>query len=1071
MMSHTLSITNQSYQLTNCLKLMEPSKKHFQASSSFFLMILLSFFNLQGLNLLRLATASPVVRGNDTDRQALLQFKAKITGDPLKIMESWNSSIHFCQWIGVTCGRKHRRVTKLKLRILKLSGSLSPYIGNLSFLRELDLVGNSFYNQIPQEIGGLRRLEALHLVNNSISGEIPSNLSACSKLTSVDMMGNRLIGEIPASLGLLSNLKVLGFVHNSLRGSIPPSLGNLSSLEVLLLTYNALRGIIPESFGRLRNLSVFAIFGNAISGIVPVALFNLSNIRAFDIGTNKIQGTLHSDLEINMPHVEFFSVGENQISGQIPISISNASNLNILVFYNNMLDGNVPSLEKLDNLFNLELGINHFGHGRKGDLNFLCTLVNKTKLEYLSIVKNNFGGEFPECISNFSSNLRGLDMSGNNILGKIPDEIGNLINLEVLDVGHNQLLGPIPFDTGRLWKLNIFYASSNFLFGTIPHSIGNLTELTKLVLDFNNIQGNIPSNLGKCQNLLLLDLSYNNLSGPIPPEILGLSSLSIVLSLSSNSLTGELPVEVEKLKNLGLLDVSHNRLSGLLPNNLGSCVSLVELYLEGNLFEGPILPSLSSLKGLGALDVSNNNLSGGIPEFLVRFGALKYLNLSFNNFEGVIPSEGVFKNTSAIFVEGNNKLCGGILELHLSRCNSKTSSKASFKLKIAIIVVILGVTLVFICLLVLWFRKKKEQKPTTTCAEHSLLQLSYQSILRATSGFCMENLVGSGSFGSVYKGILEESGVAIAVKVLNLLNHRASKSFFTECEALKNIRHRNLVKVLTAISGVDYQGNDFKALVYEFMENGSLEDWLHPYVSMNESEMTRNLNFFQRVNMAIDVAHALQYLHNHCETSIIHCDLKPSNILLDGEMVGHIGDFGLAKILSADRLNYSSSQSSSLGLRGTIGYAPPEYGVGSEMSTKGDVYSYGILLLEMFTGKRPTHERFKEGLSLHKHVKEALPNRVIEITDPILLQESDRGGTIIDITLNETRLGNDRHLQCLNSIFEIGLTCSAQSPSERMDMSDVVSKFCSIRDKLLRPTRVPHQIQTSQAAHLAVSDI
>ncbi|MFQ6646989.1 hypothetical protein Gotur_020336, partial [Gossypium turneri] len=892
-------------------------------------------------------------------------------------MDSWNRSIHFCQWIGVTCGRKHPRVTKLKLRILKLSGSLSPYIGNLSFLRELDLVGNSFYNQIPQEIGGLRR-------------------------------GNQLTGEIPSSLGLLSNLEVLGFVHNSLRGSIPPSLANLSSLEELRLTYNALSGIIPESFGRLRNLSVFAIFGNAISGIVPGALFNLSNIRAFDIGTNKIQGTLHSDLEINMPHVEFFSVGENQISGQIPISISNASNLNFLDFDNNMLDGNVPSLEKLDNLFDLELGINHFGHGRKGDLNFLCTLVNKTKLEYLSIVKNNFGGEFPECISNFSSNLRGLNMGGNNILGKIPDEISNLINLEVLDVGHNQLLGSIPFDIGRLWKLNIFYATSNFLSGTIPHSIGNLTELTKLILDINNIHGNIPSNLGKCQNLLLLGLSNNNLSGTIPPEILGLSSLSIVLSLSSNSLTGELPVEVEKLKNLGLLDVSHNRLSGLLPNNLGSCVSLVELYLEGNLFEGPIPPSLSFLRGLGALDVSNNNLSGGIPEFLVRFGALKYLNLSFNNFEGVIPSEGVFKNTSAIFVEGNNKLCGGILELHLSRCNSKTSSKASVKLKISIVVVILGVTV-----------------------------LSYQSILRATNGFCMENLIGSGSFGSVYKGILEESGVAIAVKVLNLLNHRASKSFFTECEALKNIRHRNLVKVLTAISGVDYQGNDFKALVYEFMENGSLEDWSHPYVSMNESEMTRNLNFFQRVNVAIDVAHALQYLHHHCETSIIHCDLKPSNILLDGEMVGHIGDFGLAKILSADRLNYSSNQSSSLGLRGTIGYAPPEYGMGSDLSTKGDVYSYGILLLEMFTGKRPTDERFKEGLSLHKHVKAALPNRVIEIIDPILLQESVRGGTIIDIPLNENRLGNDRHLQCLNLIFEIGLSCSAQSPSERMDMSDI----------------------------------
>ncbi|KAG8480286.1 hypothetical protein CXB51_024859 [Gossypium anomalum] len=1007
-----------------------------------------------GLNLLSLATASSVVRANDTDRQALLQFKAKITGDQLNIMESWNSSIHYCQWIGVTCGRKHRRVTKLKLRILKLSGSLSPYIGNLSFLRELDLVGNSFYNQIPPEIGGLRRLEALALTNNSISGEIPSNLSACSKLILVYMSGNQLTGEIPSLLGLLSNPKVLGFSHNSLKGNIPSSLGNLSSLEELHLSHNALSGIIPEALGQLRNLSLFSVFENAISGIVPVAMFNLSNIRAFDIGVNKIQGTLHSDLEINMPHLEFFSIGENQISGQIPISVSNATNLNVLEFNGNRFNGNVPSLEKLDKLFNLELGENHLGHGREDDLNFLCTLVNNTKLGYLAIGKNNFGGEFPKCISNFSSTLRGLVMGGNNILGQIPDGIGNLINLEVLEVSISQLSGPIPFNIGRLQRLKIFSANINFFSGTIPHSIGNLTELIGLSLNFNNLHGSIPSGLGNCKNLLVMDLSSNNLSGPIPPEVLGLPSLSIVLKLSSNYLTGELSVEVGKLKTLGELDVSQNRLSGLLPKNLGSCVSLEKLFLEGNLFEGPIPSSLSSLRGLEALDLSDNNLSGGIPEFLVRFGALKYLNLSFNDFEGLIPSEGVFKNASATFVEGNSKLCGGIPELHLSRCNSKISANTSHKLKITIIVVISGVTLVFSIFLIIWFRKKKEQKPTTTHVENSLLQLSYQSILRATNGFSPQNLVGSGSFGYVYKGILEANGAVIAVKVFNLLNHRASRSFLVECEALKNIRHRNLVKVLTAISGIDYQGNDFKALVYEFMENGSLEDWLHPSVAMSKPETLRNLNFFQRLNVAIDVAHALEYLHHRCEMPIIHCDLKPSNVLLDGEMVGHISDFGLAKILSGEWPNDSTNESSSLGVRGTIGYAPPEYGMGSELSTNGDVYSYGILLLEMLTGKSPTNERFTEGLGLHNFVKTALPDRVVEIIDPILLQESVRGGIVTDITLNENNLGNDIHLQCLNSIFEIGLTCSTESPSERMDMSNAITKLCSIREKLLRPSRL-----------------
>ncbi|KAK8257044.1 hypothetical protein V6Z12_1Z009200 [Gossypium hirsutum] len=839
-----------------------------------------------------------VVRGNDTDQQALLQFKAKITDDQLRVMESWNSSIHFCQWHGVTCGRKHQRVTKLELQSLKLSGSLSPHIGNMSFLRVLNLLNNSFYNQIPQSIGGLRRLETLYLANNSISGEIPSNLSSCSKLTIVRMAGNRLTGEIPAFLGFLSNLKVLSFYNNSLRGSIPPSLGNLSSLEELALTYNALDGIIPETLGRLTNLSIFLAAANAISGTLPVAMFNLSNIRFFDIGENKIQCTLYTDLAITMPYVEFFSVRGNKISGQIPISITNASNLDVLQFNDNRLSGKVPSLEKLDKLSTLQLAVNGLGHGREGDLNFLCTLVNNTKLEFLIISDNNFGGCCAEAcervkLLNFSSSVSHnffadaslmteyfcslakhrrivphacllilahslpsilSEIDENKIMGRIPDGIGNLVNLEVLFASENQMFGPIPFEIGRLQKLNKFFAHINILSGTIPHSIGNLSALTIVGLDFNNLQGNIPPSIGKCQSLLELTVSYNNLSGPIPPQLLGVSSMSIILDLSSNHLTGELPVAVENLKNLGQLYVSQNRLSGLLPKTLGSCVSLEKLYLDGNLFEGPIPSSLSSLRGLEALDVSNNNL----------------------------------QNASATFVEGNSKLCGGIPELHMLRCNLKTSSSNSLRLKVAIIVVTLGVTLAFTCLLILWIGKKKEKQATATSVENSVLQLSYQSIVRATDGFSTQNLVGSGSFGSVYKGVLEASGAVIAVKVLNLLNRGASRSFLAECEALKNIRHRNLVKVLTAISGVDYQGNDFKALVYEFMENGSLEDWLHPLIGMNGPETTRNLNFFQRVSVAIDVAHALQYLHHHCEEPIIHCDLKPSNILLNEEMVSHI---------------------------------------------------------------------------------------------------------------------------------------------------------------------------------------
>ncbi|MFQ6647186.1 hypothetical protein Gotur_018956 [Gossypium turneri] len=204
---------------------------------------------MKGLNLLGLAHTATVVGGNDTDLQAFLQFKAMITGDQLKVINFWNSSIHFCQWHGITCGSNNRRVIKLEFQFLKLSGYLSPFIGNLSFLKELNLTSNNFRNQIPQKISHLRRLETLQLSNNSITGDIPSNLSSCSKLTFVSMGGNQLTGAIPASLGLLSNMKTLGFSINRLRGSIPPSFGNLSSLEALSLRTNALSGVILEGIG------------------------------------------------------------------------------------------------------------------------------------------------------------------------------------------------------------------------------------------------------------------------------------------------------------------------------------------------------------------------------------------------------------------------------------------------------------------------------------------------------------------------------------------------------------------------------------------------------------------------------------------------------------------------------------------------------------------------------------------------------------------------------------------------------------------------------------------------------
>ncbi|KAL9420280.1 hypothetical protein AB3S75_037958 [Citrus x aurantiifolia] len=232
------------------------------------------------------------------------------------------------------------------------------------------------------------------------------------------------------------------------------------------------------------------------------------------------------------------------------------------------------------------------------------------------------------------------------------------------------------------------------------------------------------------------------------------------------------------------------------------------------------------------------------------------------------------------------------------------------------------------------------------------------------------------------------------------------------------------------------------------MVNGSLEEWLHP----NPEAPRYFLNLLQRLNIAVDVASALDYLHHYCENPIVHCDLKPSNVLLDGELTAHVSDFGLAKFLPDATNNLSSNQSSSTGVKGTVGYAAPEYGMGSEVSKSGDVYSFGILLLEMFTGKRPTNEMFTGNLTLHNFVKEALPERLAEIIDPVLLVEREEGETS-ETSAHKQWTRNFSVEECLVSVLGIGVTCSSELPRDRMSMEEVTAQLLSFRNKLVKNVR------------------
>ncbi|KAK2373544.1 putative LRR receptor serine/threonine-protein kinase [Trifolium repens] len=706
----------------------------------------------------------------------------------------------------------------------------------------------------------------------------------------------------------------------------------------------------------------------------------MSSLTTLSLALNNFNGSLPLNMFYTLPNLQYFGIALNQISGPIPPSIINRSSaFTLFDISTNHFVGQVPSLGRLKDLLTLNLELNNLGDNSTKDLEFLKSLTNCSKLEKLSISYNNFGGILSNSIGNLSTELKQLYLGYNMISGKIPAELGHLVDLILLDMSYNHFEGIIPPTFGKFQKLQGLGLTGNKLSGDIPPFIGNLSQLFALDLKHNMFKGDIPLSIGNCKQLQYLELSHNKLTGTIPIEVFNLSSLTNSLNLSHNSLSGNLPREVGMLKNIDLLDVSENNLSGDIPATIGVCTSLEYLQLQGNSFNGTIPSSLASHKGMRYLDLSRNQLYGPIPDVMQNISSLEYLNVSFNMLEGKVPTGGVFGNATRVAIIGNNKLCGGISQLHLPPCpikGGKHTKNHNYKLIMVLVTVVSFLLILSFIITIYWMRKRNQQQSFDSPTNDQLAKVSYQDLHQGTDGFSSRNLIGSGNFGSVYKGNLVSEDNVVAVKVLNLQKKGAHKSFIVECNALKNIRHRNLVKILTCCSSTDYKGQDFKALVFDCMKNGSLEQWLHPEILNAEPPATLDLS--HRLNIIIDVASALHYLHQECEQLVIHCDLKPRNVLLDDDMVAHVSDFGIARLVSAIG-GTSHKNTSTIGIKGTVGYAPPEYGMGSEVSTCGDMYSFGILMLEMLTGRRPTDETLEDGQNLHNFVGISFPDNLVKM--------------------------------------------------------------------------------------------
>ncbi|WVZ96421.1 hypothetical protein U9M48_042059 [Paspalum notatum var. saurae] len=418
------------------------------------------------------------------------------------------------------------------------------------------------------------------------------------------------------------------------------------------------------------------------------------------------------------------------------------------------------------------------------------------------------------------------------------------------------------------------------------------------------------------------------------------------------------------------------------------------------------------------MDLSQNNLSGEIPEFFGSFSSMKLLNVSFNNLEGPVPIGGIFQNAQEVCIQGNLKLCSTIPLLQLPLCNPNTSKHSDTSNILKIIGLAALSLAVLSCFVFVLFKSRNKIKQPILPSIKDLKNFSYSDLVKATNSFSLANLVGSGKYGSVYRGrfLCEEHTVAIKVFKLDQLG--APESFLAECEALRNTRHRNLVKVITACSTFDSAGHEFKALILEYMPNGSLESCLYP--KPNKYGLETTLSFGSRIEIAINIASALDYLHNHCVPPVVHCDLKPSNVLLDDVMVAHLADFGLAKFLIH------------------------KYGFGSKLSTEGDVYSYGIIILEMLTGKRPTDEMFINGLNLHKFVEKSIPQKMDEILDPCIVPSL--GEADMDDNLHHEYDGTSGVKSCILHLFKLGLSCSVEIPKDRPNMHDVYAEVITIKE-------------------------
>ncbi|CAO2816766.1 unnamed protein product [Amaranthus hypochondriacus] len=935
-----------------------------------------------------------------SELEILLKVKQQWRNQPP--MDSWSSTISHCNWPGINC-TDGQSVTGISLHSQNIMGEIPPSICDLKNLTFLDLGNNSIPGKFPTFLYNCTKLQSLDLSNNYFVGELPNDINKLSSnLQNLSISVNNFTGDIPISLGHLTGLISLHMDSNKF-GTFPAELGNLENLEELVLAYNSFSSMsLPKELGKLKKLKLFWMTSCNLIGEIPKDFANLTSLEHLDLSINKLVGEIPSGLFL-IESLTYLYLYRNRLSGSLPASIKSLNLMEFDVSANYLTGPISEDFGKMSNLEIFYLFQNQFNGTIPHSLGKLPSLLK------LRVFENRFTGTIPPEMG-LHSNLIEIDVSNNGLTGPLPEHLcsgGTIIGVVAFN---NYLNGSIPNGLGQCNSLIAVHLYNNSMTGDVPDGLWTSQHMMQLLLHNNHFSGKLPENVAV--NLSLIDISNNKFSGKIPRSVsTGWRNL-LEFKASNNLIMDSVPLELTSLHILNTLLLDGNQLTGELPSKIVSWVRLNTLNLSHNQLSGSIPSVLGSLPGLNYLDLSDNHFSGQIP---FELGQLQFssLNLSSNHLTGRIPYrlDSDAYNSSYL----NTNLCSSTGLLALPKCSIHNPNFSSKYLALIIVLSILVILAIgyFVVFVRSEIRKRmdKENEETWKLTSFHNLDFTEEKICNSLKE---NNVIGYGGSGKVYKIPINQRGDVVAVKRIGnekKTDEKSEKEFNAEVQILGTIRHSNIVKLLCCISS-----EKSRLLVYEYMENQSLDKWIHsnktrPVSLINGVVHDVVLDWPARLKIAIDAAQGLSYMHNGCSFPIIHRDVKSSNILLDSEFNAKIADFGLARILTKQEGLYTA-------VAGSFGYMAPEYCSTPKVNEKIDIYSFGVVLLELVTGKEP-------------HIGDEFSS----LAD-WALSYYNKGLPIEDALDQELR--QPCYLDEMILVFQIGLMCTSKLPDHRPPMTEVL---------------------------------